>query len=228
MRKIQDNGVDLQNLQNKFLLQGKSAMNDSDLLVLLLGNGKRSVRSRHLGDRVWQYCGGNLANLGRMSMEDMMQIEGLGAAGMLTLAAAMELGRRRVVEEPVVKQIKNPTDAFDMLLPLFIDSVVESFYVVYLNRANRILRLECVSVGGFSGTVVDIRLVYKRALELRATALVMSHNHPSGNLHPSEQDIKLTKQFIEAGKLLDVRVIDHVIIAGNRCYSFAEHGDLVF
>ena len=161
-----------------------------------------------------------------MSAEELLVVEGLGEAGVVTLSAALELGRRRAIEDARTRQIRNPQDAVSVLRPLFMDSVVESFYVVYLNRANRILRLECVSVGGMTGTVVDVRLVFKRALELRASALVLSHNHPSGNDSPSESDRKLTKQFVHAGKLLDILVIDHVIIAGSRYFSFAEEGTL--
>jgi DNA repair protein RadC len=159
-------------------------------------------------------------------LEELLQVDGLGSAGVVTLAAAFELGRRRVIDEPRPRQIKNPTDAIALFRPLFIDSVVESFYVGYLNRANRILRMECVSIGGMAGTVVDVRLVFKRALELRATGLVFSHNHPSGNDKPSDADRNLTKQFVQAGRLLDITVIDHIIIAGSRHFSFAEEGTL--
>jgi DNA repair protein RadC len=226
MRKSTENGVDLRILQNKFLANGKTAMDNSELLVLVLGNGRKTVRSRHLGERLWNYCNGDLRNLGQMSMEELLQVDGLGSAGVVTLAAAFELGRRRVIDEPRPRQIKNPTDAIALFRPLFIDSVVESFYVGYLNRANRILRMECVSIGGMAGTVVDVRLVFKRALELRATGLVFSHNHPSGNDKPSDADRSLTKQFVQAGRLLDITIIDHIIIAGSRHFSFAEEGTL--
>jgi DNA repair protein RadC len=226
MRNGHENGMDLQNLQNKFLLNGKTAMNNSELLVLVLGNGRKTKQSRDLGARLWTHCAGDLRLLGQMSMEDLLQVEGMGSAGVVTLAAALELGRRRVIEAPKAKQIRNPSDAVGILLPMFVDAVVESFYVIFLNRANRILRLECVSIGGMAGTVVDVRLVYKRALELRATGLVMSHNHPSGNDKPSDADNRLTRQFVEAGKLLDITIVDHVIIAGNGYYSYAEEGML--
>lgn len=226
MRKRQEIGVDLQILQNKFLVGGKTAMDNSELLVLVLGNGRKTALSRQLGDRLWAHCGGNLKELGQMSLEEMLQIKGMGSAGVITLAAALELGRRRVIEEPHCKQIRNPSDAIAALQPLFMDMVAESFYVMYLNRANRVLRVECVSLGGMTGTVVDLRLVYKRALELRACALVLSHNHPSGNDQPSDADNRLTRQFIEAGKFLDIAIIDHVIIAGSKHYSYAEEGTL--
>ncbi len=226
MRKSIEKGVDLRILQNKFLSNGKTAMDNSELLVLVLGNGKRTVRSRHLGERLWHHCNGDLRNLGQMSMEELLQVEGLGSAGVVTLAAALELGLRRVVEEPKSRQIRNSSDSIQLFRPLFLDSVVESFYVVYLNRANRILRMECVSIGGMAGTVVDVRLVFKRALELRATGLVFSHNHPSGNDKPSDADRNLTKQFVQAGRLLDITVIDHIIIAGSSHFSFAEEGTL--
>ena len=226
MRKRTSSGVDLQILQNKFLDQGKTAMNNNELLVLVLGNGRKSVRSETLASRLWEHCAGDLRSLGQMSAEELLVVEGLGEAGVVTLSAALELGRRRAIEDARTRQIRNPQDAVSVLRPLFMDSVVESFYVVYLNRANRILRLECVSVGGMTGTVVDVRLVFKRALELRASALVLSHNHPSGNDHPSEADDRLTEQFIKAGKLLDISIIDHVIIAGHLHYSYAEDGML--
>lgn len=226
MRKSTEKGVDLRILQNKFLTNGKTAMDNSELLVLVLGNGRKTARSRHLGERLWNYCNGDLRSLGQMSMEELLQVDGLGSAGVVTLAAAFELGRRRVIDEPKLRQVRNPIEAVAIFRPLFVDSVVESFYVGYLNRANRILRMECVSIGGMAGTVVDVRLVFKRALELRATGLVLSHNHPSGNDSPSDADRKLTKQFVEAGKLLDIVVIDHIIIAGSRYFSFAEEGTL--
>ena len=226
MRKRTSSGVDLQILQNKFLDQGKTAMNNNELLVLVLGNGRKSVRSETLASRLWEHCAGDLRSLGQMSAEELLVVEGLGEAGVVTLSAALELGRRRAIEDARTRQIRNPQDAVSVLRPLFMDSVVESFYVVYLNRANRILRLECVSVGGMTGTVVDVRLVFKRALELMASALVLSHNHPSGNDRPSEADDRLTEQFIKAGKLLDTSIIDHVIIAGHLHYSYAEEGML--
>ena len=184
------------------------------------------MRSETLASRLWEHCAGDLRSLGQMSAEELLVVEGLGEAGVVTLSAALELGRRRAIEDARTRQIRNPQDAVSVLRPLFMDSVVESFYVVYLNRANRILRLECVSVGGMTGTVVDVRLVFKRALELRASALVLSHNHPSGNDRPSEADDRLTEQFIKAGKLLDISIIDHVIIAGHLHYSYAEEGML--
>jgi len=226
MRKRTTSGVDLHILQNKFLHHGKTAMDNSELLVLVLGNGRKSARSQDLAMRLWEHCAGDLRHLGQMTPEELLMVEGLGAAGVATLSAALELGRRRAIDDARTKQIRNPTDAVAVLRPLFLDSVVESFYVVYLNRANRILRLECVSVGGMTGTVVDVRLVFKRALELRASSLVLSHNHPSGNDRPSDADDRLTDQFSKAGKLLDITIIDHVIIAGHLHYSYAEDGRL--
>ncbi|MFM8995074.1 MAG: RadC family protein [Bacteroidota bacterium] len=213
-------------MQNKFLHHGKTAMDNSELLVLVLGNGRKSARSQDLAIRLWEHCAGDLRHLGQMTPEELLMVEGLGAAGVATLSAALELGRRRAIDDARTKQIRNPTDAVAVLRPLFLDSVVESFYVVYLNRANRILRLESVSVGGMTGTVVDVRLVFKRALELRASSLVLSHNHPSGNDRPSDADDRLTDQFSKAGKLLDITIIDHVIIAGHLHYSYAEDGRL--
>ncbi|MSP57808.1 MAG: DNA repair protein RadC [Flavobacteriaceae bacterium] len=224
LKHFQDNTSNLQNLQQKLLLRGKNAMNDSELLVIVLGNGKKTPKSKSLGSRVWQFCQGNLYALGRMTLEELLCVEGLGISGALTLAAAFELGKRRVIEEPLSKQIRSSSDALHILLPLYLDVVVESFNVVYLNRANRIVRLECVSLGGLTGTVVDVRMVFKRALELRASGLLLSHNHPSGNVQPSECDIRLTSQFIQAGKLFDISIIDHVIVAGNRSFSFVEQG----
>lgn len=226
MRKRTENRTDLQILQNKLLTNGKTAMDNSELLVLVLGNGRKTIQSRQLGERLWAHCLGDLRSLGQMSMEELLQVEGMGSAGVITLAAAFELGKRRMVDEPRAKQIRNPTDAISVLQPMFLDMVFESFYVIFLNRANRMLRMECVSVGGMAGTVVDVRLIFKRALELRSTGLVLSHNHPSGNNQPSEADNRLTQQFVEAGRLLDIVIIDHVIIAGNRHYSFAEEGVL--
>jgi DNA repair protein RadC len=226
MRKRTSSGVDLQILQNKFLEQGKTAMDNNELLVLVLGNGRKSIRSEYLAYRIWEHCAGDLRSLGQMTTEELLLVDGLGAAGVVTLSAALELGRRRAIDDSRAKQIRNPSDAVALLTPLFLDSVVESFYVVYLNRANRILRLECVSIGGMTGTVVDVRLVFKRALELRASALVLSHNHPSGNDKPSEADDRLTEQFVKAGRLLDIGIIDHIIIAGHLHYSYAEEGML--
>lgn len=159
MRKRTSSGVDLQILQNKFLHEGKTAMGNSELLVLVLGNGRKSERSLALASRLWEHCAGDLRSLGQMSAEELLLVDGLGEAGVVTLSAALELGRRRAIEDARTRQIRNPHDAVGLLRPLFMDSVVESFYVVYLNRANRILRLECVSAGGMTGTVVDVRLV---------------------------------------------------------------------
>ena len=168
---------------------------------------------------------GNLEQLARLSLGDLMKFKGIGEAKAITIAAALELGRRRQwIESRSRRTIKSSATAFEILAPLLMDKGHEEFWVVYLNRANEVLASLCVSIGGVSGTFVDPKVVFSKALELLASSIILGHNHPSGQLKPSNADVRLTKKIQEAGQVLDIGVFDHLIVANQRYFSFADEG----
>ena len=154
-----------------------------------------------------------------------MKFKGIGEAKAITIIAAMELGRRRqlsnIKERP---QIRSSRDAFDLIAPILMDLQHEEFWILMLNRSNRVVSRECISTGGVSGTVVDAKIVFRKALEVLASSIILCHNHPSGNLKPSQADIDLTKKLKRAGENLDISVLDHLIVSERGFYSFADEG----
>ncbi|HNB82792.1 MAG TPA: DNA repair protein RadC, partial [Chitinophagaceae bacterium] len=168
----------------------------------------------------------NLMELGKMNFNDLKQFKGLGEKKAITLLAAMELGRRRQMEPALERpRVHSSQDSFRILQPYFLDEVTEMFYVLFLNAGNRLVHVEAISKGGLTATVVDSRIVFRRALELGGiTQLIISHNHPSGNLNPSEMDKRLTQKIKDGGALLDLALLDHLIIYGNQYFSFRDEG----
>ncbi len=211
--------------REKLLLKGRHALSDAELLAILLGSGSTRESAVTLAQRILQSVENDLDALGRLALSDLMKFRGVGQAKAVTIAAALELGRRRqlgdVREKPL---IRNSTDAFRLLAPLLADLPHEEFWMLFLNRANRVLARERLSIGGQSGTIVDAKILFRKALEHHAAAVILCHNHPSGNLQPSPADIQLTKKLLQAGKTLDIAVLDHLIVAGKKCFSFADEG----
>lgn len=213
--------------REKLQLKGKSSLTDAELIAILLGSGTTTLSAVDLAKKILQSSGNNLHDLARSSVKELTKIKGIGEAKAITIVAALELGRRRkehdVDEKP---KITNSRDAFEILKPDLLDIQHEEFWVLLLNRANRVIRKHQISQGGVSGTVADPKIIFKSALNDLASGIILAHNHPSGNLTASQADIDLTKKLKDAGKLLDIQVLDHVIVAGQKYYSFADEGML--
>ena len=211
--------------REKFLLKGKSTLSDSELLAILIGSGSRNESAVQLCQRILASCENNLNTLGKMSVAQLMQFKGIGEAKAISIAAALELGRRRRAEEAVeLKKITSSKAVFDIMQPIIGELPHEEFWVLYLNNSNKVIYKAQLSKGGITGTVVDIRLIFKMAFEQNATGLILSHNHPSGKLIASEADLKITKRIKEAGQTLEIQVLDHLIITENGYLSFQDEG----
>ncbi len=211
--------------REKFLLKGKSTLSDSELLAILIGSGSRNESAVQLCQRILASSENNLNALGKMSVSQLMQFKGIGEAKAISIAAALELGRRRRAEEAVeLKKITSSKAVFDIMQPIIGELPHEEFWVLYLNNSNKVIYKTQLSKGGITGTVVDIRLIFKMAFEQNATGLILSHNHPSGKLIASEADLKITKRIKEAGQTLEIQVLDHLIITENGYLSFQDEG----
>ena len=211
--------------REKMLLKGKAALSDSELIAILIGSGSVDENAIELAKRILESVNNNLSELGRRSIKDLVKFKGIGEAKAITIAAALEIGRRRQFSDVMQRDsIMNSRDTYDTMLPQLIDLNYEEFWILMLNRANHIMGRTRISIGGVSGTVVDSKMVFKPAIEALATSIVLVHNHPSGNLKPSQADIELTRKLKEGGKCLDITVMDHVIVAHTGYYSFADEG----
>lgn len=211
--------------REKFLLKGKSTLSDSELLAILIGSGSRNESAVQLCQRILASAENNLNTLGKMSIAQLLQFKGIGEAKAISIAAALELGRRRRAEEVIeLKKITSSKAVFDIMQPIIGELPHEEFWVLYLNNSNKVIYKAQLSKGGITGTVVDIRLVFKIAFEQNATGLILSHNHPSGKLIASEADLKITKRIKEAGQTLEIQVLDHIIITENSYLSFQDEG----
>lgn len=213
--------------REKLIKNGKSVLSDSELIAILLRSGTREKSAVDLARFMLQKCDNDLITLSKLSVDEFIKIKGIGQAKALSIVAALELGRRRRQAEVLVKKlITSSRDAFELFYPYLADSIYEEFWVMFLNRANARLSIHSISEGGQSGTVVDPKKIFKLALEQNAASIVLCHNHPSGSLKPSDADIKLTKKLKEAGQMLDMPVLDHLIIGDEKYFSFADEGIL--
>lgn len=213
--------------REKLLIKGKKALTDAELLAIILGAGNREESAVALSRRILQSLGNNLSELGKCTIPDLKKFKGVGEAKAVSIAACMELGRRRQVvtirEKP---QVRSSQDAYDVLGPTLADLPHEEFWILLLNRSNRITEKICISAGGIAGTVVDPKLLFKRAIEGVASSLILFHNHPSGNLKPSQADIEITRKLRKGGEMLDIAILDHLIVSESGYYSFADEGML--
>ncbi len=211
--------------REKLYSKGTSSLSDAELLAILIGSGTRNRSAVDLGRELMSLVGNNLNSLGKLSISDLRKIRGIGNARAVTIAAALELGRRRkLAEMPDYPQIKCSRDVFDLLSPLLSDISHEEFWILFLNRSNKVVNRMRLSQGGISGTVTDVRIVMKQAIENLASGIIVCHNHPSGNLNPSESDTRITQKIKEAGTLMDIQLLDHLIITDKDYYSFADNG----
>ena len=213
--------------REKLLTKGAAALSNSELLAILLNNGSKNKSAVELAKEILKLGHDNLNELGKLSLNDFKQIKGIGQAKSITIAAALELGRRRHASAALEKTVvKSSGDIARYLQASLKDYNYEVFAVVFLNRANKINHFEIMSKGGITGTVADPRVILKKALEEDATSIVLCHNHPSGNLRPSRADEELTKKIKEAAAYFDIKVIDHIIVSEEGFYSFADDGIL--
>jgi DNA repair protein RadC len=213
--------------REKLLLKGRSVLTDAELIAILIGSGTATMSAVDLAKHLLAETGNNLNALAQLSVKDLMKFKGIGEAKAISIVSALELGRRRKSEEPARKNIiRSSKDIYEIMKPELLDLTVEEFWVLLLRRNNEVIRKVRVSSGGLAGTVVDVRVVFRHAMEDLASYIVMVHNHPSGNLAPSRQDEQLTNKFKQAGLLLDQPIIDHVIFTNDGYYSFADDGKL--
>ncbi len=213
--------------REKLLLKGKHTLSDAELLAILLGSGSQHLSAVDLAKEILHRVHGNLIELSKLTVSDLKKIHGVGPAKAVTILAALELGRRRRASEVVDrKKIQSSHDAFEVFQSKVAEKNYEAFWIMLLNRANRILAIEKISDGGISGTVADPKKIFKLALDHYASCIILCHNHPSGNTDPSQADIQLTHKLIEAGKFLDLEILDHVIVGDENYYSFADEGKI--
>jgi DNA repair protein RadC len=213
--------------REKLLAKGKTALSDAELIAILIGSGTPKISAVDLSKEILQKVQNNLNELARCSVQDLMRHKGIGEAKAISIITALELGRRRREAEILDrKKIASSSDIFELMQPHLGDLGHEEFHVIFLSNSNKILKRERISSGGITGTVADVRLIMKSALEQSATAIVLCHNHPSGTIKPSQADIVLTNKVKSAGEILDIKVLDHIIVTLKEYYSFADEGML--
>lgn len=213
--------------REKLSLKGQRALSDSELLAIIMGSGSRNESAVELAKRILDSVDNNWNNLSRLSVQDLCKFKGIGEAKAISIITALEIGRRKAAQEiPEKTKIKGSSDIFRVMEGLIGDLNVEEFWVLYLNQGNFVIRKEQISRGGINQTTVDIRVILKMALDLFATGIILAHNHPSGNLNPSNMDYKLTQRIKDAARTLDIEVLDHVIITQKAYFSFADEGQL--
>lgn len=211
--------------REKLMEKGRHVLTEAELIAILIGSGSRDETAVELSKRILASVGNNLNDLGKLNINELIKFKGIGEAKAISVMAAMELGRRRK-ESEIVKRYKITVskDVYDIMHPILVDLPHEEFWLLILNRANLVIKKELISRGGVSGTVVDTKIIFKVAVENYACSIIICHNHPSGNLKPSEADVRITKNIKEAGKLMDIPLLDHLIITENEFYSFADEG----
>ncbi len=209
--------------REKFLLKGKNSLSDAELLAIIMGSGNREESAVELGRRILNSVDNNWHQLSLLSVQDLMKFKGVGEAKAISIATALEIGRRKSSQEvPEKKKISESKDAYQILKPYLSDLRTEEFWALFLNQNNKVIFQTQLTNGGISQSLVDIRILFKTALEHFSTAIIVAHNHPSGNLKPSQEDLKITKQISEAGKLMNISLLDHLIITQNAYFSFAD------
>ena len=211
--------------REKFLLKGKTSLSDSELLAIILGSGNNEDSAVELARKILASVGNNWQNLSKLSIKDLMKFKGIGEAKAISVAATLEIGRRKASQEtPEKTSISSARDSYNIFSQHLSDLRTEEFWAIFLNQKNQIVYKTQISKGGISGTLVDVRVLFRIALEHFATSIIVAHNHPSGSLKPSLEDIQITKNIKNAGEILNVTLLDHLIIGDNSFLSFAEEG----
>jgi DNA repair protein RadC len=211
--------------REKLSAQGRRALTDAELIAILIGSGSRNETAVELSKRILHHYDNDLNKLGKASIAELSNFKGIGEAKAISIIAALEIGRRR--NDEAVKEIERiggSKDAYNIIKRYLVDLNHEEFWILLIGQNNRVLGKEFISKGGLTTTIVDPKVIFSVALQYSAASIMMAHNHPSGNLKPSQQDIALTKKVVEAGKMLDILVLDHLIIGDNSYYSMADEG----
>lgn len=213
--------------REKLLQKGKAALTDAELIGILLGSGTVSLTAVDLAKNILKDNNNDLSLLAKLSVKDLLKYKGIGEAKAITIISALELGRRRKEQEPSKRlKISSSEDVFYFMKPDLLDLLHEEFWIILLNKANVIIKKQLISTGGVSGTIADPKIIFKVALDNLASGVILIHNHPSGNLNPSQADIMLTSKIKQAGLFLDIPVLDHIIFTNHGYYSFADEGKL--
>ncbi|MCD4792218.1 MAG: DNA repair protein RadC [Bacteroidales bacterium] len=234
MRIVQDNiSTSIKNWasddrpREKLLKKGIDSLSDAELIAILIGSGNREMSAVELSKLILQSAENNLNELGKYSVHDLQQFKGIGEAKAISIIAALEIGKRRKISEIIKrKHIKSSNDIFEIFRHKLGDLPHEEFWLLMLNRANKIIDKKKISAGGVSGTVTDVKIILKAAIEKTASGIIVCHNHPSGNIKPSNSDINLTKKLVNACQFIEIPLLDHVIVSYSNYYSFADEGHL--
>jgi len=214
--------------REKLINKGAANLTNTEILAIILRNGSREESVLQLASRIMNDCDNSFRKLSQQSVEELInKYKGIGTAKAVEIIASTEIVRRSQFEKSKeLTTIQCSQDIFEFMYPILSTLEHEEFWVIYLNRANKIISHQQISKGGFAGTVTDIRIIYRKALEKRASSIIICHNHPSGNNTPSGADKKITNKIAEAGKVMDITLLDHIIVAGNNYYGFADNGDI--
>nr|WP_299356067.1 DNA repair protein RadC [Mucilaginibacter sp.] len=211
--------------REKLSTQGRRALTDAELIAILIGSGSRTESAVELSKRILHHYGNDLNNLGKANIAELSRFKGIGEAKAISIIAALEVGRRRNETETKTPEIvKGSKDAYNVLRKTFMDLSHEEFWLLLLHQSGKVIAKELISKGGLTGTVADPKIIFNIALQHNAVSIVMAHNHPSGNLKPSQLDTDLTKKIANAGRMLDINVLDHIIVTNDGFYSFADDG----
>jgi DNA repair protein RadC len=211
--------------REKLLSQGERALSDAELIAILIGSGNTNETAVELSRRILSSVNNNLNDLGRKGIDYLTTFKGIGEAKAVAILAAIELGRRRKEAEVFdTKKITGSKDAADFFMPLLSDLNHEEFWIMLLDRGNKIKDHFMISQGGITGTVIDVRIILKRALDNGAVSMILCHNHPSGTMRASDADLKITKKIKQAAQVMDISLLDHIIVGQNSYYSFADEG----
>ncbi|MDR5591737.1 RadC family protein [Christiangramia sp. SM2212] len=213
--------------REKLLQKGKLSLSDSELIAILIGSGSKNETAVELSKRILSSSKNNLSELGKLSINQLCNFKGIGPAKAVSIVAALELGRRRRLEEALeLKNIGSSQSVYEIMQPIIGELPHEEFWILYLNNSNKVIEKFQISKGGITGTLVDVRITLKKALEVGAVSIILVHNHPSGNLKASEADKQLTRKLKVASESLDIKVLDHIIVTEKSYLSFADEGML--
>lgn len=213
--------------REKLLKKGVQSLSDAEIIAILIGSGTRNESAVELSKKVLKSANNNLNELGKLNISDLTKMKGIGEAKAITILAALELGRRRIISEIIEKKkITQSKDVFEYFQPIIGDLPHEEFWILLLNRSNRILESIKISQGGISGTVIDVKIILKQAVEKLASSIILCHNHPSGNRNPSSADDTITNKLKSAAEMFDIQVLDHIIIADVEYFSYADEGKI--
>lgn len=213
--------------REKLLLKGKGVLSDAELVAILIGSGSRDLSAVDLSKLILSNVNNDLNQLAKLSVAELQKFKGIGEAKAISIVSALELGRRRKITETTkTPQITSSKDVYELMKPELLDQPIEQFWIISLKRNNVVIQKRIISSGGISGTVADPKVIFNKALEDLASGIILVHNHPSGNLKPSQADIKLTEKLKNAGQLLDIPVLDHLIFTDDGYFSFADESML--